>query len=243
VNRTVALVQARVGSTRLPGKVLMHVAGAPLLAHVVDRTRRARRVDEVVVATTTQPGDDSIERLALARGWPVTRGSEDDVLDRFVQAARVHDAGVVVRITADCPLMDPTIIDDVIDAYAAGDWDYASNTLDERTYPRGLDVEVIGRDALERAWRDDADPARREHVTPYVYRHPELFRLLPVPGPIDASQHRWCVDTPEDLHLVRWIYAALGRDDFGWREALHVVEQHPEWEAINRDVEQKATPP
>ena len=242
MSRTVAIIQARVGSTRLPGKVLMDVAGQPLLELVVNRTGRAHRLDDVVVATTAGPADDAIEHLARDRGWSLARGSEDDVLDRYRDAARANGADVVVRITADCPLMDPELVDEVIAARAAGDWDYASNTLGERTYPRGLDIEVIRTDALERAWREDADPGRREHVTPYVYGHPERFRLLPVPGPTDESGHRWCVDTEEDLQVVRLLYGVLGRDDFGWRDALEVARRHPDWGALNGDVPQKPTP-
>jgi spore coat polysaccharide biosynthesis protein SpsF len=240
MTRTVAIIQARTGSTRLPGKVLLPVRGHPVLAHVVRRTLKARLVDEVVVATTTLPEDDAIVDLAHHEGWPVERGSELDLLDRYVEAARAHAADTVVRITSDCPLIDPVLIDDVVEALETRAADYASNTLEPRTYPRGLDVEVISAPALERAWREDRDPAWREHATPYIYRHPELFRLLRVPGREDHSAHRWCVDTPEDLVLVRRIYDALGRDSFGWRDALAIVAANPTWAGINRHVAQKA---
>ena len=160
------------------------------------------------------------------------RGNEDDLLDRYLTAARAHDADVVVRITSDCPLIDPGVIDQTVGAFAAGAADYASNTLPPATFPRGLDVEVVPRDALERAGREDRDPASREHATPYIYRHPELFRLVRVPAGDDHADLRWTVDTPQDYALVKHIYEALGRDDFTWREALAVVEANPSWAAL-----------
>lgn len=242
MTRTVAIVQARTGSTRLPGKVLLPLLGGPILARVVERTMVVPAIDEVVVATTTGVGDDPIVDLARERGWPVERGNADDLLDRYVRAARTHRADVVVRITSDCPLIDPEVISLVLDAFEAGAVDYASDSLPPVTWPRGLDVEVVAMEALERAWREDGNPAWREHATPYVYRHPEQFSLLRVPAPEDLSAHRWCVDTPEDYELVRRIYQAVGRPDFGWRTALDVVVAHPEWSALNRDVVQKVVP-
>ena len=241
--RTVGIVQARIGSTRLPAKVLLPLLGEPMLSRVLRRTSRAERLDEVVVATTDQPADDAIVELAEREGWPVVRGSAHDVLDRYVVAARAHDADVIVRITSDCPVIDPNVIDMTIAAFDEADIDYASNSLEPRTFPRGLDVEVISREALERAWREDADPAWREHVTPFIYRHPEAFRLLAVRSEDDHSEQRWSVDTAEDYELVRRIFEAIGRDDFGWREALAVVKDHPDWMALNRHIVQKRVPP
>jgi spore coat polysaccharide biosynthesis protein SpsF len=240
--RTVAIVQARTRSTRLPGKVLLPLLGEPLLTRVMRRASRASGLDELVLATTTQPADDALVELAAREGWQVERGSEDDLLDRYVQAARIHGADIVVRITSDCPLIDPAVVDDTITAFRAGTWDYASNSLAPRTFPRGLDVEVVTAKALEMAWHEDLDAASREHATPYVYRHPEKFRLLRVPGSEDHSGHRWCVDTAEDYELVRRIYSTLGRDDFGWREALAVIDAHPGWSELNRHVIQKTVP-
>lgn len=242
MSRTVAIIQARTGSTRLPGKVLLPLLDKPILAHVVERTRRARLVDEVVVATTRLAADDAIATLAKEAGWALERGSEADLLDRYVEAARAHSADVVVRITSDCPLIDPDLIDDVVRALEASGADYASNVLEPRSYPRGLDVEAVTFDALERANVADTDPAWREHATAYVYRHPESFRLARVASPEDYSGHRWCVDTAEDLDLVTHIYDALGNDRFGWREALEVVRAHPGWDRINQGVEQKSVP-
>ncbi len=182
MSRTVAIIQARVGSTRLPGKVMKPLLGDPMLSIVVRRVARARTVDEVVVATTTLPEDDAIAALAASEGWALERGSETDLLERYLEAARAHEADVVVRITSDCPIIDPEVIDRTVAAFRDGDVDYASNTLEPRTYPRGLDVEVVSAGALELAGREDRDPAWREHATPYIYRHPESYRLLRGPA-------------------------------------------------------------
>jgi spore coat polysaccharide biosynthesis protein SpsF len=240
--RTVAIVQARVGSTRLPGKVLLPLLGEPMLTRVMRRVGRARTVDEVALATTSLPEDDAVVALAQAEGWPVERGSETDLLARYLDAAEHRRADVVVRITSDCPLIDPGVIDRTVEAFREDTVDYASNTLEPRTFPRGLDVEVVTRAALERADREDRNPAWREHATPYIYRHPELFRLVRVPAPEDHSEHRWSVDTHEDYALVRMLYESLGGDDFNWVEALAVVEANPDWGSSNRNVAQKMVP-
>jgi spore coat polysaccharide biosynthesis protein SpsF len=236
---TLAIVQARTGSTRLPGKVLLPLLGEPVLVHVMRRVSRARLLDGAVVATTVEPGDDPIERLAAAEGWPLVRGSEQDLLDRYLLAARTHGADIVVRITSDCPLIDPELIDAVIAARRDTGADYASNTLPPRTYPRGLDVEAMTIAALETAGREDTDPASREHATPYLYRNPGRFRLQPVAGAADLSMHRWTLDTPEDLALIERIYERFGRDDFGWMETLALLEAYPGWNELNRHVRQK----
>jgi spore coat polysaccharide biosynthesis protein SpsF len=242
-DRTVAVIQARMGSTRLPGKVLLPLLGQPMLVHVVERSARANLVDEVVIATTTDPADEPIVALASTMGWLLERGDPVDLLDRYVQVARARDADVVVRITSDCPLIDPGVIDRTIEAFRSQPCDYASNFLERRTFPRGLDTEVISRSALERAWRDDVDPAWREHVTPFIYRNPALFRLVAVSNAVDESHHRWSVDTADDYDLVGRIYAALGRSDFTWRDALALVEAYPDWGRLNRGVRQKSVPP
>ena len=240
--KTVAIIQARMGSTRLPGKALVDLANEPMLARVVHRVQRAGSLHEVIVATTVQPADDAIAQFCAMRGWPCARGSQDDVLDRYYQAALASHADVVVRITSDCPLIDPEVIDQVVGALLAGqpDVDYASNVQPPRSFPRGLDTEVIRFDALERAWREDADPAWREHVTPYLYRHPERFRIQGIFNAVDLSHLRWTVDTPEDLEFVRRIYGHFDGDTFSWHDVLALLEQHPGWLEINRTVEQKA---
>ena len=240
--RTVAVIQARTGSTRLPGKVLRPLLGEPLLSHVVRRTSRASAVDEVVIATTTLAQDQPIIDLAVAEGWSVVRGSEADLLDRYLLAARTARADRVVRITSDCPLIDPGLIDDVVEALVREKADYASNSLEPRTYPRGLDVEAMTLAALELAGAQDRDPASREHATPWLRTHPDQFRLVRVAAEVDRSEHRWTVDTPEDFELVQRIYEAIGNDRFGWLDALAVVEAHPDWSGLNRHVVQKAAP-
>jgi spore coat polysaccharide biosynthesis protein SpsF len=242
MTRTVAIIQARTGSTRLPGKVLLPLLGEPLLAHVVRRVSRARWVDATVVATTVSPDDDAIVELARREGWIVERGSEADLLDRYLQAARAHGAERVVRITADCPLIDPGVIDEVVDKLSTTAAAYASNTLEPRTYPRGLDVEAMTLEALEAANVFDDDSRSREHVTPFIYRHPERFRLAALRSPVDLSGHRWTVDTVEDYELVRRIYDEIGNDEFSWRDALAVVDAHPDWSALNREIPQKTLP-
>lgn len=242
--KTVAIIQARMGSTRLPGKVLMDVCGEPMLARVVARTRRAGLPDQVVVATTRLPQDDAIVELCGRRGWPVFRGDAEDVLDRYYRAAIAFEAEAVVRVTSDCPLIDPDLVDRTIVALRAAPprADYACTFLPERTFPLGLDVEALSFEALERAWREDANPALREHVTEHILRNPRRFTLRGVRGQRDASRHRWTVDTHEDLELVRRIYDALDRDDFTWLDALRVVESNPWWAEINAHVAQKAAP-
>lgn len=237
--RVVAIIQARMGSTRLPGKVLEDVGGRSMLSRVVRRTRRASTLDEVVVATSTASQDDPILLECRRLGIGCFRGSEADVLDRYFGAAEAYRAQSVVRVTSDCPLIDWSVIDRVVSAFREGRPDYASNTL-ERTYPRGLDTEVMTREALARAWCEASEPYERVHVTPYLYRHPELFRLLPVIGERDASAARWTVDTPEDLLFVRTVYQRFGDTDrFSWQDAWTLVDREPELAKINGHIQHK----
>lgn len=242
MTRTVAIIQARMGSTRLPEKVLLPLLGEPVLTHVVRRVSRARSVDVTVVATTVLPADDAIVELGRRQGWIVERGSPTDLLDRYLQAARANGADQVVRITSDCPLIDWELLDEVVETLSATGSDYVSNLLGGRTWPLGLEVEAMTLDALDAANLADADPQSREHATPYIYRHPEQFKLGVVRSPVNLSTHRWTVDTPEDYELVRRIYDELGRDDFSWRDALAVVQAHPGWAELNRHVAQKSLP-
>lgn len=238
--KIVAIIQARMGSTRLPGKVLMDLAGDTALARVVSRVRRCRLVNEVIVATSTHAADDVIEEECRRLRCAAFRGSEQDVLDRYYRAAQQADAEVVVRITSDCPLIDPEVSDRTIEAFIKAGTDYASNSL-ERTYPRGLDTEVMTFAALELAWREATQAHQREHVTPFLYQHPERFKLLSVKGDRDYSQHRWTLDTPEDLRLLQTICARCGgREDFTWRDVLELVEKEPPLAEINRHIVQKA---
>jgi spore coat polysaccharide biosynthesis protein SpsF len=235
----VAIVQARMGSTRLPGKVLLDLGGRTMLARVVRRVSRAALVGQVVVATTTLPGDEAIVEQCRRLAVNCFRGSHLDVLDRYHRAAVAHRADAVVRITADCPLVDPEVIDQVIRAFLDHRPDYASNVL-QRTYPRGLDTEVLTADALARAWREATEPYQRTHVTPYIYRHPESFRLLAVTGRQNLSHGRWTVDSQQDLEFVRAVYRRMrGGDAFSWHEVCRLVAEEPSLAKLNRHVRQK----
>lgn len=237
--RTVAVIQARMASSRLSGKVLMRLGLSSVLLNVVRRVERSRLIDEVVVATTTERADEAIFEECERHNVISVRGSEHDVLDRYYQAACARQASSVVRITADCPLIDPDLIDDVVRAFQSDYPDYASNTR-VRTYPRGLDVEVFSFEALERAWHDAKQPWERAHVTPFLYQHPEIFRLVSVCSNHDYSQYRWTLDTPEDYEFVRQLYARLkARTDFSWRDVLDVLKREPGLSCINANVSQK----
>lgn len=222
-------------STRLPGKVLADLAGRPLLYHVVNRTSLARTLNSVVVATTVESQDDPIEEFCDSQGVLCFRGSENDVLDRYYQAAKYWNARVVVRITADCPLLDPAVIDEVVAIFNRGPADYVTNTI-ECTYPDGLDTEVFNRQALARAWREARLKSEREHVTPYIRNHPELFRLGNVSHSEDLSALRWTVDEPNDLAFVREIYDQLGTSMFGMEEVLKLLREHPGLSEVNRGI-------
>lgn len=238
--KVVAIVQARMGSTRLPGKVLKDIEGETMLARVVSRLRRSRLIDEVLVATTDQKPDDAIVEECRKCPVPVSRGDQDDVLDRYFRAAQQSQANVIVRVTSDCPLIDPEVADNTIEAFLEVRPDYASNIL-ARTYPRGLDTEVLSFATLERVWQEARQPYEREHVTPGIFEHPSEFRLLSVTGDADFSGHRWTVDTPEDLEFVRSIYARLkDKPVFVWRDVLDVLDREPRLTELNRSIVQKA---
>jgi spore coat polysaccharide biosynthesis protein SpsF len=235
----VAIIQARMGSTRLPGKVLMDLGGETVLARVVERLRRARLVDKIVVATTDSAADDAIVQECHRLEVPSFRGSEIDVIDRYYQAVRACAVSTIVRITSDCPVIDSQLVDETIRVFQQRNADYASNAF-PRTYPRGLDTEVFTVAALERAWRDAQEPYEREHVTPYLYEHPELFLVVSLRGQIDYSRYRWTLDTAEDLELLRTIYARFGNEhDFGWGEVIQLMAREPELAELNSRVMQK----
>ena len=239
--RVLAIVQARFGSTRLPGKALLPIAGPPMLAHVLARTLAVPGVHQVVLATTVSPEDDGLEQVAASLGVSTVRGSVDDVLDRFHSALRAHPADAIVRITADCPLLDPDISGLVVADYVAHreDSDYVSN-VEPPTYPDGLDTEVVSAAALDRAWREARLPSDREHVTTYIRTRRNGFRLRNVEHlGADLSGHRWTVDEPRDLEFVRAIYdelAADGRRAFGMREVLALLERRPDLSALNAGI-------
>jgi len=236
----IGIVQARMGSARLPGKILIDIAGEPMLVRVVERARRATTLDEVVVATTTVAEDDQTAALCKARGYRCVRGQPFDVLDRYMQAARICQAGIVVRMTGDCPLIDPEVVDRTVQAFLDADppVDFAANRFpDDRTYPIGLDTEVCTYQALAEAWEHADQPYQREHVMPYLYEVEGRFRVLHVRNEHDYSQLRWTVDTAEDLELVRRVYEHFGgQDDFSWQDVLALFRTQPSLALINTNV-------
>ena len=235
----VVIIQARMGSTRLPGKVLMDLAGKPMLERVIRRTKRAKMLSDVMVATTTNPQDRDIARVCYDLGVPFICGSEQDVLDRYYQAASRSCADIIVRITSDCPLIDPGIIDAVVLEFSnLPRVEYVANTL-FRTFPRGLDVEVIKFGALVRARRLDHDPLSREHVTSYIRAHQENFSVYGHWHTENLSKFRWTVDTPEDLKLLRLIFSSFDDDKFTWLEVVDLLKDNPEWSQINSHIVQK----
>jgi spore coat polysaccharide biosynthesis protein SpsF len=230
------------GSTRLPGKVLLDLAGKPMLVRDIERIQRSNKIDDIVIATTIKPEDDKITSLCHDYGWNFFRGSENDVLDRYYQAAREYQAKTIVRITSDCPLIEPTIVDKLLVKFSTSepDIDYVSNIFPRRTYPRGLDTEVMSFSALERCWKEELNPAYREHVTPYIHHNPDRFRISEMNHTRDLSSMRWTVDTPEDFEFVIRVYQYLGEERFSWIDILDLLQKHPELPEINKEIIQKA---
>jgi spore coat polysaccharide biosynthesis protein SpsF len=225
-----AVVQARMSSTRLPGKVMRPLLGEPMIARQLARLARCREIDRLVVATSDRPDDDVLAAEVARLGVAVHRGSLDDVLGRFAGALKgFGPAEAIVRLTADCPLADPQVIDACIRLQRETGADYASNAL-KRTYPRGLDVEVIRAGALAEAAAEAADLYEREHVTPFIYRRPERYRLADLTGPADLSRLRWTVDTPADFAFVEDVYARLhpSKPDFTSADVLALPITHLE---------------
>ncbi|KAF3362075.1 hypothetical protein PHSC3_001386 [Chlamydiales bacterium STE3] len=238
--RVIIIVQARMGSTRLPGKVLKEVLGKPLLTHLIERLKKSKLAKQIVIATTKLPEDDLIEQLANDQQVSIFRGSEDDVLERYLLAAREVQADVIVRITSDCPLMDPEIVDKGIGLFLSHfpQYDYVSNTL-YRTYPRGMDVEVFSMKALETAALLARNPAEREHVTLYLVNHPERFSLSNFTCSQNHAFYRWTVDTEEDFRLVSQLFE-MSLPAFPTLESLLLLnKEHPELHLINSHIEQK----
>jgi len=230
-----AIIQARMGSSRLPGKVLALVLGRPLLWHMVQRLRRSSRVEQIVIATTDQAIDRQIVTLAESLDVCVMTGSETDVLDRFYQVATLTKADPVVRLTADCPLIDPELIDRVVSVFTALDVDYASLA---ETYPNGLETEIFRFDVLACAWREAVLPSEREHVTPFIRKRSDRFSLLEVPSEQDWGNFRWTVDEPRDLALVREIFCELyqGNQAFSFFDVLQLMRHRPELCRINHGI-------
>jgi spore coat polysaccharide biosynthesis protein SpsF len=242
--RTVAIIQARMTSTRMPGKILSPILGKPMLELLIERLRRARRLDDVWVATTTNAADDPTEERARRLGAGCFRGSELDVLDRVLQAAHAARADVLVEITGDCPLIDPVVVDQLVETYFANQYDYVSNVL-HRTYPVGLDAQVYSTGVLERVASLTDDPTDHEHVSLYIYEHPELFRLHNVtsglPDAEEVGKLRLTVDTPEDFALIEAIFAELypSKPDFTLPDILDLLRRRPELLALNQHIQAK----
>lgn len=232
--KIVAIIQARIGSTRLPGKVLKEVSGKPLLWHVINRVKKAKLIDSTVLATTTKKEDLKLIEIASKAGIESYAGSEDDVLERYFQAATKYKADIIVRITADCPLIDPRIIDKVIKYFLSGDFDYVSNAI-KPTYPDGLDVEVFSYNSLKIAFYEAKLPSEREHVTPYIRNHKEIFKIGSVENNKDLNHLRWTVDEEKDLEFVREIYKYLYKEEeiFYMEDILELLKKKPHLIEIN----------
>lgn len=256
--RVVAIIQGRMSSSRLPGKILADIAGQPMLQRVFLRTSRAVTVTETIFATTTDPSDDPVAEYCNFGGIPFTRGSQFDVLDRYYQTAKGAKADVVVRVTADCPVIDPGLISDVISTLLNDEFDFAANRLPppfHRTYPIGLDVEACTFSALEKAWKESTETFHREHVMPYLYEGIELTqqsrvletgtsprgtKIALLHHTTDFGNYRWTVDTPEDLEFMRQVYGRFDRrDDFSWKEVLDLVHNEPKLMEINAGIQHK----
>jgi spore coat polysaccharide biosynthesis protein SpsF len=244
MSKVVAIIQARMGSTRLPGKVMMDIVGKPMLWHIINRVQRSQLLDEIVVATTTRKEDSVIAALAAECGTGVFLGSDWDVLDRYYRCAKKARTGTVVRITADDPFKDPAVTDLMVRTYLdhKGGVDYVSNTI-RPTFPEGLDVEVFSYSALEDAWANAKDAFDREHVTAYLWRNPDRFRLLNVENELgDLSHMRWTVDTPEDLAFARAIYERLfdKKEIFLAADILQLLKESPDIAEINKSTKQRS---
>ena len=230
-----AILQARTSSTRLPGKVFKHILGRPMLSLQIERIQRSKKIDKLIVATSNDRSDSDIEDLCINIQIPCFRGSLDDVLDRFYQTATQYKPEHVVRLTGDCPLIDPEIIDKVINFYFEGDFNYATNSMAPYTFPDGLDVEVFSFTVLEKAWHEARLPSHREHVTPFICQHPEIFKVGYYKNEVDLSYLRWTVDEPEDFELIRQIYEALYKQNpkFTTQDILDFLYKNPSLLHIN----------
>jgi len=241
--KIVAIIQARMTSSRLPGKVLIDIAGIPMLYHVIKRVSSAKMVDQIVVATTIDPADDQIEDFCISNSILCFRGHPFDVLDRYYQAASKFQADIIVRITADCPIMDPTLIDSLIQSFLDLDVDFAANRLPppwKRSFPIGLDIEIVHFKALGKAWKEAQSQFEREHVMPYLYDQPGRFKIFLSHHEPDGGEKRWTVDTPQDLELINKIFESFSpRIDFSWLEVIDLFKSQPDLERINTGISAK----
>ena len=237
MDKVAAIIQARYGATRLPGKVLLKVLDKTILEYVIERVKKARTIKQVIIATTIKRNDRKIVNLLDKVGISVYRGSENDVLDRFYQAAQLFKIKHIVRITADCPLIDPKIIDKIVDRYFKSKTDYCANTLEE-TFPDGEDVEVFSFSALSLAWKNARLLSEREHVTPYIRNHPEMFKILNVRNRTNLHEKRWTLDRGEDFKFIKSVLENLYpvNPDFSMQDVLKYLKDNASIEKINRDI-------
>jgi|TARA_R110001583_G_scaffold96819_4_gene241503 spore coat polysaccharide biosynthesis protein SpsF len=232
---TLAILQARCSSTRLPNKVIKPLADKEMILHQIDRIKQCKNIDALVVATSTDPSDNALAELCNRNSIECFRGSLNNVLDRFYQAWSKHRSINIVRLTGDCPLTDPEVTDRVISEHIRFEADYTSNVLPP-TYPDGLDVEVFNSKSLETAWKNAKLPSELEHVTPYIINHPELFSKHNVTQSVDLSHLRWTVDNPEDFIFVEIIYHNFFNKEknFLQKDIVEYIESHPEIKNINK---------
>ena len=228
------IIQARISSTRLPEKVLLPLGGKSVLENVVERAKGAGRIGEIIVATSSGKDDDKIVRLCEEKGIKYFRGNLDDVLDRYYQAAKIFKAENICRITADCPLIDPEIIDQVAEEYLKGGYDYAANNHPVATYPDGFDVEIFSFKALEKAWREATLPSEREHVTAYIWNHPDKFKIYNVRNDIDLSSYRLTIDEDKDYELLKKIFKEV--TDLTTTNILKFLDEHQDIKNINTGI-------
>jgi len=239
-DKVICISQARMTSSRLPGKILREVCGRSLLDYHVSRLRASQEIDILIIATTVNSTDDVIENYCTEKNVGCVRGCEDDVLSRYYQAMKGQNADIIVRVTSDCPLIDPMLVDHLITYFKAHRDQYDYVTFGRENFPRGLDAEVFSREALESAYHLGQEDFQREHVTPYIYRDKSQFRCGIYPSQDVSGHHRWCVDEPRDFELIEKMLSALdGTDDFTWQDCRALFDVNPEWFDINSAVNQK----
>ena len=246
--KVAAIVQARMGSERLLGKVALEVEGKPLLAHLIERLKKAEKIDQVIIATSDKEADTPVVEIAETCGISFYRGSETDVLSRYLEAAEKYGVDIIVRVTGDCPLLDPLTVDELVGKYLASDLDYMRLNVDEDGYPRGLDAEIFSLKTLEKAAEyiegegEGGNSPYREHVTLYIYRHPDLFKTVQVDPPAYLRRdYRLCVDEREDFELIQEIYRRFYKEGqiIDIRQVIQALDEEPTLAEMNRKVQQK----
>ena len=242
--KTIAIIQGRMGSVRLPGKIMMPLCGQiPALGCMLARVKQSKQIDQLIVATTTNPEDQAVVQYLQGTNQEYFRGSEQDLLDRYYQGAKTFGAkssDIVVRLTADCPVIDPDVIDDIVKIYKAGGYDFVSNTLQPYSFPDGMDVEVFSFKNLERAWREASLPSHREHVTFYFWQHPDLFKIFYHKSDKDLTSYRLTLDYSEDYQVLQKVYEHFSGFEFSMQDILQFLDQHPEIRNINAALPQNA---